>query len=651
MSLNQPEELSLLSTTGVERPLVLKFGGSLVEQLGAQLYPSVTATVAELISNAWDADAQNVWVSIPFAEDWSGDAELIVLDDGLGMTRREAQDAYLVVGRKKRLGPYGDRSESGRAVHGRKGIGKLAAFGTAGYLECTTLRNGVLTSFGLDYDELRRLNPDQNYFVDIVSEPESLIDPDGNVMEHGTRVRLSKLRVKRKISPSSFELSMSRRFALRGMNVFINGRTLERFSIPLQFRLPLDKSPVGVNVDSEGWGLETLPAGDKVRWWIGFTEKPLVEGDQQGISVLARDKMAQRPFKFERSQGTTSQLGLEYLVGEVEADWLDQGDDIDSDYIQSNRDQLQLENSRLDEFMNWGRERLAWALRARQELREQLNELNSEKNAELDAIFAPMAAREKKALRQVAARLARVPEIEQPELNSIMQSVVASRSEAQVRGLMDEIVNDLSGGELRELVAQFGAIDARRLTALIEARLATIDRLLEFVDPTGVSAEIEPFILRDSWLVDPRWHLLANAVEAQEAKVLRSSSESENGPNTARSIVLRPSAPAPLDEIKVIRVIPGSIALASNETNAEARERFVQQLGGIRARYENDAVVPSVHGLMIAANFGGEVRSSAKVAVGLHAEFMTWMDVLLRSKNIHEGWFRVSVARSKGDPL
>jgi hypothetical protein len=48
-------------------PLRLRFGGSLVEQLGAQLYPSVTATIAELISNAWDADADNVWVTVPLA--------------------------------------------------------------------------------------------------------------------------------------------------------------------------------------------------------------------------------------------------------------------------------------------------------------------------------------------------------------------------------------------------------------------------------------------------------------------------------------------------------------------------------------------------------------------------------------------------------
>ena len=40
--------------------LYLRFLGSLIEELGAKMYPSVTASVAELISNAWDADAKNV---------------------------------------------------------------------------------------------------------------------------------------------------------------------------------------------------------------------------------------------------------------------------------------------------------------------------------------------------------------------------------------------------------------------------------------------------------------------------------------------------------------------------------------------------------------------------------------------------------------
>src|SRR3954452_84354 len=97
----------------VPTDLKLRFGGSLVEQLGAQLYPSATATVAELISNAWDADAENVWITIPFGESWTPASEIVVVDDGTGMTREQARDAYLVVGRRRRLETGSDESEGG----------------------------------------------------------------------------------------------------------------------------------------------------------------------------------------------------------------------------------------------------------------------------------------------------------------------------------------------------------------------------------------------------------------------------------------------------------------------------------------------------------------------------------------------------------
>ena len=127
-------------------PLALKFVGALVEQLGAQMYPSATATVAELISNAWDADARNVWVHIPFGQSWTEAGEIVVVDDGHGMTREQTQRRYLVVGRKRRLEDNGN-TEGGRLVHGRKGIGKLAAFGTAKVLDCYTVRDRQTTAF------------------------------------------------------------------------------------------------------------------------------------------------------------------------------------------------------------------------------------------------------------------------------------------------------------------------------------------------------------------------------------------------------------------------------------------------------------------------------------------------------------------------
>lgn len=90
-------------TESERRPLKLRFLGSLIEQLGAQLYPGATATMAELISNAWDADASNVWIDIPLGQTWTEDDRIVVIDDGDGMSYEDAETRYLLVGRKRAL--------------------------------------------------------------------------------------------------------------------------------------------------------------------------------------------------------------------------------------------------------------------------------------------------------------------------------------------------------------------------------------------------------------------------------------------------------------------------------------------------------------------------------------------------------------------
>lgn len=635
-------------------PLVLKFGGSLVEQLGAQLYPSVTATVAELISNAWDADAANVWVSVPFEEDWANGAELVVLDDGHGMTREQAQDAYLIVGRKRRLTSLGDRSEGGRLVHGRKGIGKLAAFGTAGHLECTTVRSGVATAFGIDYDAVRALRPDQDYEVEPVT-PSELTAPDGTVLEHGTRIRLTRLRVKRKISAETFQTSMSRRFALREMNVLINDQPLKRFSISLQFRLPKDHAPDGVEVDKEGWGTEVLLSGETVRWWIGFTEKPLAEGDQQGISVLARHKMAQRPFKFERSQGTTAQLGLEYLVGEVEADWLDQGSDIDSDFIQSNRDQLQLEDARLDEFMAWGRRRLTWALRARQELRAEAAAAEAEQNAELEEMLEVYTVREKRAMLGIAGKLARLPEVDQGDVNTIMRSVVDSRSDVQVRQLMEQIEEEDEPVQDRmwSLVAQFGLIDARRLMSVIEARIATIEKLQRAIDGGAKEVpDIHNLVRDDAWLLDPRWHLLGDEIDVTTLPGVdfQPETDGETGHHLDYLFGLVPKEPATVDEVVVVEIKRGTLADGTlRKANLTEVQKFHAYVEAVAQHYASNTVPPAVRGLMVAQGYTAQadpIRKSLERIPSPRLEFKTWDRVLDETHRMHLGWLAVSRGRS-----
>ena len=108
---------------------------NVLNHLGIGLYSSTPAVVTEIISNAWDADATEVRISI--SED-----RIIVLDDGHGMTAYELANQFLKVGYARREHGNGARSEHfNRPVMGRKGIGKLAMFSLANEIEIWSKRH------------------------------------------------------------------------------------------------------------------------------------------------------------------------------------------------------------------------------------------------------------------------------------------------------------------------------------------------------------------------------------------------------------------------------------------------------------------------------------------------------------------------------
>lgn len=639
-----------------EPDLVLRFGGSLVEQLGAQLYPSLTATVAELISNAWDADATNVWATIPFGESWEEDSEIVLLDNGNGMTRAIAQEAYLVVGYKRRLSRFGNHSEGGRLVHGRKGIGKLAAFGTAGVLECRTVRDGFQTAFRLDYDEIRKLSPAEDYKVEPL-EVEPLTTPDGGLLESGTQIRLTRLKLKKAISQDQFLRSMSRRFAIDStqMTVTINGNlAISRYDIDTEFRFPKDGTPGDdVHVADDGWAEETVD-GKPVRWWIGFTAKPLGEDQQQGVSILANGKMAQRPFRFEKVQGTTGQLGQEYLVGEVVADWIDFGTDIEDDLIQSNRDQLQLEDARLVPLLEWGRRRLAWALRQRGELRTAKSITSLEENPALTELLEDFTPTERKRLLNVARAVARTPEIDDEGIASTMRSVVDAQSDRAVREMMERIEEeeDPFQEKMWGLVHEFGLIDARRNLSIIEARLQTIGKLKSAIASGAKEVpDLHQIVVADPWLLDPRWNLLDDEVDVATLGVNFEPEGDETGNIMDFLFGLAPHPPAPLDQVVLVEIKRGTDT-KGNVRKADVNEvnKFHGYTLAVDEHYATGTERVTVRGLMIAQDYTPQadaVRRSLETAQGVHLTFRTWDRVIDDTERMHLGWLAVSQERAK----
>ena len=182
-----------------------------VDKMGVKLYDKVSAVIAELIANSYDADARKVTVRAPMGQYLATRAggvvkgkevkdkgfSIEVVDDGNGMTPQEVQDFFLVVGAERREDPRrGEKSPRfKRRVMGRKGVGKLAPFGICKTIELIssggeeivgsngTASRGYLTShIVLSYDGIVALGrePDERYKPLVGDQDQSLSSRVGN---------------------------------------------------------------------------------------------------------------------------------------------------------------------------------------------------------------------------------------------------------------------------------------------------------------------------------------------------------------------------------------------------------------------------------------------------------------------------------------
>ena len=119
----------------------------ILELLGPNLYTNIYYILAELIANAYDASARNVYII-------SNNNEIIVEDDGNGMPYEEINEKYLEIAKETRISNDDTytQDELHRRKMGRKGIGKLAALSISEEVYVKTICNGDKSGFILSRD-------------------------------------------------------------------------------------------------------------------------------------------------------------------------------------------------------------------------------------------------------------------------------------------------------------------------------------------------------------------------------------------------------------------------------------------------------------------------------------------------------------------
>lgn len=160
----------------------------LLRELGARLVGRPHIALAELVKNAYDADASEVVITI--LRD-----RIIIADDGHGMTADEFRDRWMRIGTADKE-TQGTSRLLGRPLTGSKGVGRLAVQLLASELRLDSVSVATpdkALRAAVDWDEavnaglLTRAEAD----VDDRADPSSVELPGGS--DHGTRIELTRL--------------------------------------------------------------------------------------------------------------------------------------------------------------------------------------------------------------------------------------------------------------------------------------------------------------------------------------------------------------------------------------------------------------------------------------------------------------------------
>ncbi|MGI8624580.1 MAG: ATP-binding protein [Solirubrobacteraceae bacterium] len=520
----------------------LRISPTTVDKLGVKLYDKVSAVVAELVANGYDADATRVEVSLPLSRALaSKDRDtgqinepvppwvIEVIDNGHGMTPGESRRHFSGVGRdRRRHGGQGALSrERNRHVMGRKGIGKLAPFGVCRRLEVISSggpRTGqgyYTTHFFIDYDRILAAGE----AADAGAHPVPL-DPgpqDGAYqVERGTTIRLTRFLNRRVPDQETFKRQLERRFALADDEIDVHvidaaaepdqpvGFDVDAFDVPIveSTRIDLSTRPV-VLVDGR-----EMP----VQGHVGMATEAYQNDEMAGVRIYARGKIIATTRDFEQPSGYTGEFtARSYLVGEVHADWLD--DDDGEDLVRTDRQDI-LWSSELGEALRmWGGELIKQVGASTRKPRRERTQAKFLQQSNIEAIARERYPGQEQIVRTAVTLAGQIGQFAAPDELEDKDYVLGLREVvlqvAPHRALMEafqdfssvtvggdvrlETLADLFGKTNVAEMASYGQIAHERIRAITELQQAAIG------PAAGKEDRLQEILAKAPYLIEPTW--------------------------------------------------------------------------------------------------------------------------------------------------
>ena len=251
--------------------------------LGERMYAESIELIRELVNNAYDADAIEVYVTVT-------PESVVIEDDGSGMDERGLTQFFTVGSEEKRVRSVSPKH--GRKRIGQFGIGKFAALAAAERFTVESRKGNWIYTVVFDRSEWARSD---HWELPISKEPATPLH------QEGTKVTLAKLT--KQFSASDVERYLKEAVPLKAKKfaVYLNGKRITARFIPGR--------RISVNIKTMYGAIE----GEIVlAVRSGIVEKP-------GVECKVKQALIRREF-FDLER--THSVGLNRVAGEVNADFL-----------------------------------------------------------------------------------------------------------------------------------------------------------------------------------------------------------------------------------------------------------------------------------------------------------------------------------------
>ena len=395
------------------KKLKMSFDPHTIEHLGVKMYSVLPNAIAELIANAYDAEAKVV--NVVLKED-EGEKSISVIDDGVGMTFQEINNNFLRIGRKRRKEDNGMSPNGIRKVTGRKGLGKLAFFGIGDTINIETKKDGKCVKFTLKWDDLiNSKTPEYEPHFDI---------SDCAREETGTMIELKDLKRKSAFDKQGLAISLSKLFNFfdESFKVYISYNGDDELQIDDKLKYNnLDKQIEWIFPENRDISNDYLN-NKHVSGLIMATEKPLKPG-LRGVTLFAHGRLVNAPEFFGVGE---SSHGYSYFTGWLNVDFVDE---LEEDVISTDRQSLN------------------WDLPITIELRDNLQSLL--RSIEKDWREKRKIEKRKRVSSRVNINVGdwynKLPDAIQPKVESIVNSVIedsefSDKKQSEVVGILHGLI-------------------------------------------------------------------------------------------------------------------------------------------------------------------------------------------------------------------